>query len=233
MGKISEYMRVFLPCRRGSVRVPNKNVRTFAGNREGLIGIKLQQLESARCFDEIIVSSNDERVLEIADSPRWPTVRTHVRNEHLSSSSTSTDELIPLVASLISDGAVLWTHVTSPFVTGHDYECIVDTYWQKTADGYDSLMTVTPLHDFIWRHNGPVNYDRTSERWPRTQELEPLYKVNSAAFVAGIDTYRNLADRVGKRPYLMTLDTLVGMDIDWEHDFAIAETMLQSGVVRI
>ena len=36
---------VFLPCRAGSTRVPEKNTRPFAGHGGGLLGVKLDQLE--------------------------------------------------------------------------------------------------------------------------------------------------------------------------------------------
>ena len=55
----------FLPCRKGSQRVPNKNTRTFAGIEGGLLRIKLEELLKAQLIDEIILSSNDDEVIRI------------------------------------------------------------------------------------------------------------------------------------------------------------------------
>ena len=41
---------VFLPCRKGSQRVPNKNTRPFAGIEGGLLRIKLEQLLACKRY---------------------------------------------------------------------------------------------------------------------------------------------------------------------------------------
>lgn len=56
---------VFLPCRKGSQRVPNKNTRSFAGIEGGLLRIKLEQLLACKKIDKIYLSSDDEVVLNI------------------------------------------------------------------------------------------------------------------------------------------------------------------------
>ena len=54
---------LFVPCRRGSERVPDKNTRVFAGHTGGLLGLKLDQLEGVE-VDEIVIDSNDPVVLD-------------------------------------------------------------------------------------------------------------------------------------------------------------------------
>ena len=55
----------FLPARKGSQRVKNKNTRTFAGIEGGLLANKLRQLIATERIDEIILSTNDEECLRI------------------------------------------------------------------------------------------------------------------------------------------------------------------------
>ena len=50
----------FLPTRKGSERVKNKNTRPFAGIEGGLIENKIRQLLCCEKIDEIILSTNDE-----------------------------------------------------------------------------------------------------------------------------------------------------------------------------
>lgn len=57
----------FLPTRKGSERVKNKNTRPFAGIEGGLVENKLQQLLATKLIDEIIFSSNDEISIAIAE----------------------------------------------------------------------------------------------------------------------------------------------------------------------
>lgn len=217
---------VFLPCRAGSERVPHKNTRTFADVEGGLLKIKLQQLVACNAIDSIVLSTNDEEVIQLAETVSSDKIRIDRRPEHLATSSTSTDDLVKYVPTIITEGAVLWTHVTSPFIDGKIYEEAIDAYKNALSKGdHDSLMSVTALRTFIWNKEGAVNYDRNKEKWPRTQTIEPLYEINSGIFLADIDIYRNLEDRIGKKPFLFENNDIDSFDIDWEEDFFIAEAI--------
>lgn len=217
---------VFLPCRAGSERVPHKNTRTFAGIEGGLLKIKLQQLITCNAIDTIVLSTNDEEVIQLAETISSDKIKIDRRPEHLATSSTSTDDLVKYVPSIISEGAVLWTHVTSPFIDGKIYEEAINTYKEVLSKGEnDSLMSVTALRTFIWNKEGAVNYDRNKEKWPRTQTIEPLYEINSGIFLADIDIYKNLQDRIGQKPFLFENNDIDSFDIDWEEDFFIAEAI--------
>ncbi len=214
----------FLPMRKGSQRVKNKNIRDFAGIKGGLTYIKISQLLKVDLIDKIVVSTNDEEVKSIAKSFNSPKIIIDDRPEHLASSSTSTDELIKYVPIIINNGIVLWTHVTSPFVSENLYKKMIQFYL-KNLEQYDSLMSVTKIQKFLWNENGPINYDRKKEKWPRTQTIRPLYEVNSAAFIADIDIYKKYNDRIGKQPFLYELNEKEAFDIDWEEDFEVAEVL--------
>ncbi len=217
---------VFLPCRAGSERVPKKNTRTFAGIEGGLVKIKLNQLIACASVDEIILSTNDDEVIQIAESLSNNKIRVDRRPEHLATSATSTDDLVKYVPTIITEGEVLWTHVTSPFIDVNIYEEAISTYKKlKHESHYDSLMSVTALRTFIWNKEGAVNYDRNKEKWPRTQTIEPLFEINSGIFLAEAGIYRELQDRIGKKPYLFEVNDIDSFDIDWEEDFFIAEAI--------
>jgi len=223
----------FLPCRLGSQRVPRKNIKPFAGHEFGLIQVKLKQLISANLIDEIVLSTNDESIIEYASALRVEKLKIHRREEELSSSSTSTDSLVSHAASLVSSGNILWTHVTSPFITAKLYDKIINAYFDAKKQGFDSLMTTTKIHGFLWKDSQPFNYNRDLEKWPRTQTIEPLHDVNSAVFLTSLSVYEKKADRIGDTPYLYALDKLVSHDIDWPEDFAIAECMAEKRLVDL
>lgn len=226
-------INVFLPCRKGSQRVPKKNIKEFAGFKNGLIEIKLKQLLECKKIGKIYLSTNDEEILEYAKSLNQDRIILHKRAEYLSSSETSTDELVAHVLELIPEGDILWTHVTSPFLNANVYEDIIKKYQEVKKLGFDSLMTTSVVHGFLWNKKGPINYDRSKEKWPRTQTIEPLYEINSAVFLANAEIYRTLNNRIGNNPYLYEFDKIIGFDIDWEDDFKIAEAMMKAKVVNI
>ncbi|MFA0083561.1 acylneuraminate cytidylyltransferase family protein [Vibrio breoganii] len=218
-------LTVFLPCRNGSQRIPDKNVKDFAGINGGLLSIKLQQLTKMSIVDRILVSSNDERVLEFASKIKDSRIVLDDRPDELGSNFTTTDELIKYVTTLIKDGDILWTHVTSPFINTIDYEEAIKIYYQMLSQGYDSLMTVLKLQGFIWGDNGPITYNRNELKWPMTQNIKPLYEVDSGMFISSVDNYKNLGDRIGRKPYLLWQEKFKSVDIDWPEDFDFAEEL--------
>lgn len=230
---MKEKITCFLPCRAGSERVVRKNVKPFAGHEHGLLQIKLGQLLSTEMIDEIVLSTNDEEILRYAEKLSDTRLRLHRRDDELASSETSTDELVAHALSLIPDGHILWTHVTSPFVNAQKYTDIISTYIEQSLSGFDSLMTTTAIHGFLWQDGHPLNYDRKKEKWPRTQTINPVDEVNSGVFLAPAEVYRQREDRIGIRPYLYRLDKLTSFDIDWPEDFVVAECMLESKIIEI
>ncbi|MDX1757949.1 MAG: acylneuraminate cytidylyltransferase family protein, partial [Marinobacter sp.] len=179
------------------------------------------------------LSTNDDEIIQFAQGLADERLQIHHRDDRLASSDTSTDDLVGHAAGLIPEGDILWTHVTSPFVTAVDYDQIIARYRRALEEGYDSLMTVTKLHGFLWDERGAVNYDRKVEKWPRTQTLEPIYEVNSAVFLAPVGVYAEQHDRIGGRPYMYPLERVQGFDIDWPEDFQMAEALLTAGVATV
>lgn len=224
----------FLPCRKGSERIPRKNIKPFAGIEHGLIAIKLRQLLGAAHIDTVHLSTNDDEILDFAATLDSDKIVPHKRCEELSSSATSTDDLVAHALELIgSDRHIMWTHVTSPFVNATLYDEMIKTYFTKHGEGYDSLMSTNAIHGFLWNEEGPVNYDRQKEKWPRTQTLSPIHEINSAAFIATSSVYSDHSDRIGDRPFKFGMNKIVGMDIDWPEDFVLGELMVSAGLVTL
>ena len=61
-------INVFLPCKKSSSRVKNKNKRRFADEYFGLIKIKLNQLLKTTLINNIYVSTNDKKIIKLANS---------------------------------------------------------------------------------------------------------------------------------------------------------------------
>lgn len=228
---MTDKVTCFLPCRAGSQRVFRKNIKPFAGYEHGLIQIKLSQLFASEMIDEVVLTTNDADILNYAESLNESRLRIHRRAEDLSSSATSTDQLVAHALELIPEGHILWTHVTSPFITSNHYDEVIQAYFEQLRNGYDSLMTTTAIHGFLWQNEQAMNYDRSVEKWPRTQTLAPVHEVNSGAFLASEGVYRELDDRIGRRPYLYSMDKFTSFDIDWPEDFVIAECLVEKGLV--
>lgn len=226
-------VHVFLPCRKGSERVPRKNIKPFAGIAHGLVELKLTQLLSCAAVDEVVLSTNDEEIIEFASSIQTKKLRVHRRVDSLCTSLTSTDDLVAHALDLIPDGHILWTHVTSPFINSSIYADVIKRYFNCLTESYDSLMTTTLIHGFLWSDTKPINYDRSKEKWPRTQTINPVHEINSGVFLSSAANYNKLNDRIGSRPLLYPLDKIVSLDVDWEEDFLMAESVARNRLATI
>jgi CMP-N-acetylneuraminic acid synthetase len=215
---------VFLPTRKGSERVPNKNTKEFALISGGLLRLKLNQLIECKMISEIILSTNDDSSFEVAKSIKDTKLKIIKRPEALALSTTSLIDLVKYVPSICSYEHILWTHVTSPFVDSHDYDSIIEKYLTSINNGYDSLMSVKPLRNYLWdeQQRDIINRDGVG-KWPRTQDLKIFYEINSAVFLASKEIYKKQTDRIGESPFLLEMDGIKSFDVDWEEDFKVAE----------
>ena len=218
---------IFLPCRRSSVRIKNKNIKKFSDKKFGLFELKIAQLVSVKGIRNIIDSTNDKKIINFLVRKKNKKIIIDRRNNRLCSSSASTDQLIEYVPKIMKSDHILWTHVTSPFFDNKEYERAIKLY-KKNIKKHDSLMGVTKIQDFIYDKKKPINFNRKKEKWPQTQTLEKLYIVNNTIFLTSKKNYIKYADRIGKKPLLMEVKKIKSFDIDWPEDFTIAEKIYES-----
>lgn len=218
-----ETIAFFLPTRKGSERVKKKNTRPFADVEDGLIGNKIAQLVQSRLIDEIIVSSNDEECIKIAEKYNDSRIRIIERPERLCTSQTNLQDLIMYVPTITDAEHILWGHVTTPIIGAEKYDKAIMKYFASLEEGYDSLVGVKELRNFLLNHEGRIINNTTDIPWPRTQDLETLYEINHTMFIASQGVYQEKKNRLGDRPYLYVMDGMLSFDIDWEEDFKMAE----------
>jgi len=226
----------FIPCRSGSERVKNKNTRPFGGHEKGLLELKLLQFKEVNGLEEIIVSSNDDLVLEYAQSfsnAHDGRVTPLPRPDEWGNSATSMGEFISeYIANLREEGDIFWTHVTHPFVTAKTYNLAIERYKEALNAGYDSFVSATKIQKFLWRDGKPFNYDNTIEKWPRSQDLTPVYEINHAIYAMPFSRMRELGDRIGRNPYFFEMHEGDSMDIDWEDQFHLMDEISKARILQ-
>lgn len=175
-----------IPCRLGSQRVVNKNTRPFAGFNHGLLELKLQQLAAATAIDEIVVSTNDPVVAAYIESVRSTLDKLLIldRRPDEYAADDSLQGLIGYLSKTVDTDIIAWTHVTSPLFDAPLYDAALYAYTQALEyQSADSLMSVDVAQTFALRSGAWISHDSTVKRWPRTQDLEKIFLVNSALFV--------------------------------------------------
>lgn len=226
---MSEKIAFFLPTRKGSERVKNENTRPFADIEGGLVENKIKQLLSTKHIDEILFSSNDEMCIAIAEKYTSDSrLRIIPRPNELCLSTTNLQDLICYVPTITNADHILWGHVTTPLVEAKVYDTAIEQYLSKIIKGYDSLVSVKELKNFLLNQEGKLVNNTTNIPWPRTQDLEPLYEINHAIFLAKRSVYTEQKNRIGQKTLLYIMDEIHSKDIDWEEDFKIAEIMYKT-----
>jgi N-acylneuraminate cytidylyltransferase len=215
----------FLPTRKGSQRVKNKNIRPFGDFNGSLLENKLNQLIQTKKINEILLSTNDDECVKIAEkfTKKCTRLKIMIRPDKLCLDTTNLEDLIAYVPVITNADHVLWGHVTTPIAGAFEYDNIVSIYLSKLIEGYDSLVSVRKLQNFLLNHEGKIINNTSRLLWPRTQDLEVLYEINHVAFLAKRDVYELKKNRIGEKPILHVMDKLKSLDIDSEEDFMIAE----------
>ncbi|KGE14307.1 cytidylyltransferase domain-containing protein [Sphingobacterium deserti] len=217
----------FLPTRKGSQRVIDKNTRPFAGKDGGLLRHKLEQLLQMETVHEIVLSTNDEICIDIATSMQGNLEKLVIDNrpDHLCLDTTNLSDLIAYVPSVVTGDHIIWGHVTTPFADASVYDRGVTNYLDGLQQGFDSLVSVEKFRNFLLDEQGKVVNNTTPIPWPRTQDLQTLYEINHVMFITSKQIYQQEGNRLGAKPFLFEMDKMESFDVDWEEDFKVAELM--------
>ena len=207
----------------------NKNTRKFANFEGGLLQMKLEQLIKVEEADEIVISTNDERSMEIAESYQKSSEKIKVieRPAELGLSKTILSDLIVHAGAICYSGDILWTHVTSPFFDAGMYSEAIRKYRSALKTGADSLITGKKYNDFLLKvETKEIINNHSGLQWPRTQDLDNCFELNNAVFLASAELFRK-GNRIGSNPVFMETGKIASLDIDDEEDFTIAEAVYE------
>ena len=204
-----------IPVKGSSDRVKQKNLRSFCNT--SLLELKLNQLKDVKGFNDIIVSSEDEEVLKVAESKGFSL---HVRDPKYSTSEIPMSEVYTFIASEIHGDNIAWINVTNPLAETQIYEEACNLY-HKMESKYDCILSSVALQENVFFNGQPVNFKPYP--WPRSQDLKGL---NSLTFVINILKRSDMIEWgscVGNTPYFYDLDKVDSWDIDDHADFDFCE----------
>ena len=212
-----------IPVKAKSDRVKRKNLRNFANT--SLFELKLHQLKKTKNFKNFLVSSEDQKILNIAKKKGF---QTHLRDPYYSTSQVPMSEVYSYLGSVVKSEHVAWINVTNPLAESKIYDKAVEIYKKNLnkKNKYDCLLSAIEAKENFFYKNKPINFKRSP--WPRSQDLEPLI---SLPFVINIMRRIDLikwGSCVGKRPFFYILDNIQAKDIDNKDDFIFCETIFKN-----
>ena len=214
-----------VPVKGDSQRVKKKNLRKF--HKSNLLLVKLNQLKKTKCFEKIIVSSEDEKVLDIALKYNFDV---HYRDPYYSTSKVPMSEVYSYIASEIEGENIAWINLTNPLAGPEIYNEAVRKF-NLTKKKHDCLLSAVKVQQNYFYNNKPINFKPFP--WPRSQDLKPLI---SLSFIINILKRRNLVEWgscVGKKPYFFLVNPIISLDIDDIYSFKLTEIIFKNNNLGI
>jgi CMP-N-acetylneuraminic acid synthetase len=206
-----------IPIKGSSERVPNKNLRDFLGR--SLLEVKLEQLSRAKGFDKLIVSSESQKVLDIAIAKGFDI---HERDPKYSTSHVPMSEVYSYIASEIEGDNIAWINATNPLSDAHVYTKAIELY-RSLDPKYDCLLSAVNVQENIFYNGVPVNF--SPNPWPRSQDLQGLCSLNFVINILKRTDMVNWGSCVGNFPDFYYTEKLESWDIDTQEDFDFCELM--------
>jgi CMP-N-acetylneuraminic acid synthetase len=212
-----------LPMKGHSERVPNKNMRLFAGRP--LYHFVAQALQDSSLIESIVINTDSNVIAEDA-AKHFSKIKIIDRPVALQGDMVPMNDIIEYDLSVCEGEHFLQTHSTNPLLTKATLEKAVKEYF-NVLEKYDSLFSVTKLQTRLyWESGEPVNHN--PEELLRTQDLPPLFEENSNLFIFSKSSFHAASNkRIGLKPCLFSMNKLEAVDIDEEEDFILAETLMK------
>jgi N-acylneuraminate cytidylyltransferase len=228
-----------IPARSGSKRIPDKNIRDFHGHPLMAYTIKLAKDFG---FDKVIVSSDSDDYLEIAEKYGATPHKRKTSDDNECDFQWVENVLRFTILPDVGDYAVLsdfnfWLlRPTNPFRT-QSMLIVARSMWERTP--CMSLRAVSKVKQHprkMWTANGLPFVSIDNPDMPRpwehaTQSLGTAHAQNGSLeiFKAG-----NVTDNIsGDSICMFETDGYEGFDINTEDDWILAEQLVKRGLVKL
>ncbi len=215
-----------IPARGGSKRIPRKNIRPFLGRP--IIAWSIDAALASGVFDEVMVSTDDEEIAELARSlgARVPFMRSPSTSDDHSTTAAVLEEVL---AAYASSGErfklACCIYPTAPFVTA---ETLRNGLQQLEAQQVDFLVPIVRFSFPVWRSlkrsaEGHVEPWFPQHRDTRSQDLPPAYHDAGQWYWFRTEALFREHTLYGVRTGSIELPETQVQDIDNEADWALAE----------
>jgi N-acylneuraminate cytidylyltransferase len=208
-----------IPVKGSSSRIQGKNILPFAGTN--LLIHKIRQLKNVLPISEILVSSDSDEMLTMAESEG---VRSVKRPADLSDESRPFGDLVRYIIQLLDDGGLMWSPVTSPTLDEVFYAEAIEAYHKALENGYDSLTTVIPFKHFLMDAKGPFNF-APDKAVTNSQDLPEMDLWTCGCSIISNALAYEKRFIFGDLPFRFAVTPYQAIDIDTTYDYENAKAM--------
>lgn len=215
-----------IPARGGSKGIPRKNLKHL-GSRP-LIAWTIEQALKAALLDDIIVTTEDEEIAEVA--AQWGARIPFMRPSELAQDTTPGIDVIMHALDYAQDfQRILVLQPTSPFRTSADIDGIIQFCNDR---GTPSAVSVTPASKhpywaYTLSHEELVPLLQVDATKKSRQELPQAYNLNGALYLAEVEWLKRTKTLIHDTTLGYVMPTERSTDLDTELDWDWAEFLLE------
>ncbi len=204
-----------VPAKGRSTRIPGKNLRMLAG--KPLVAHILGALQRCSMIDELYLDSESGAIQQLGADLGVDIID---RPPELASDTTNGNDLLLHAADCVQADIYVQAFATAPLLRTETIDAAIDCLLRSPEN--DSLFTVIRENSLFWdSERRPVNYD--PRQLPRGQDLAPFYRETTGLYAIRRQALLARKCRIGDCPILFPVDFVEAVDIDYEHDFRMAE----------
>ncbi len=218
---MNKTITALVPVKGSSMRLPGKNILPF-GNSNLLLH-KIEQLKEVEGLTDIIVSSDSDEMLEIAEKAGVAVLK---RPMKYADESVPYGEFLDYLCKVLPNEHIMWACVTSPLVGPYLYNKAIKLYFEKLKEGYDSLITCLPCQSYYMDENGPINF-RMGMEHKNSEQLDPIYHFTNGINIAPKDKIAAWHYNYGPRAFRLLVNKREAVDIDDMYDYICAKAMYE------
>lgn len=219
-----------IPARGGSKRIPRKNIKSFLG--KPIIAYSIEAAISSSMFDEVMVSTDDEEVAEVAKNcgAKVPFMRSAENADDFATTADVICEVLERYQNI--DQSFEFTcciYPTAPLISINNLKKAFHLLKEK------KLTSVFPATSFsypIWRSLKMQDDGRIAMNWPeyeksRSQDLPIAYHDTGQFYWLTVQEFMKEQKLFGANSGVILLSEMEVQDIDNLDDWRLAELKMQ------
>ena len=214
-----------ITARGGSKRIPGKNKKSFLGRP--IICYSIEAALSSGLFEEVMVSTDDEEIAEIARKAGASVP--FMRSEAASNDYATTDDVLLEVLEEYEKAGKTYEYMaciypTAPFVTGQKLKDALQLLIDNHASGVMPVVSFSfpPQRGMVVK-NGRLEYCYPENAMKRSQDLETMYHDCGQFYCYQVENYRALKGDLKDGYVPMIMPETEVQDIDNLSDWKLAE----------
>jgi len=215
-----------IPARGGSKRIPGKNIKEFLG--KPIIAYSIAAALESGLFDEVMVSTDDEKIAEIANKhgAKVPFLRSKKNSDDF---ATTVEVLLEVIEQYEQKGkyyeSACCIYSTAPFISP---ERLSQGFQKLISENRSSVFPAVPFSYPILRGLKKDVDGKFQMVWPenlnkRSQDLEEIYHDAGQWYWFMIDELKENKSMFSNNSSAIILNPIEVQDIDTLNDWKIAE----------